>query len=39
MSFDVFISYSSIDKTTADAACNALESAGIRCWIAPRLPS
>lgn len=36
MSFDVFISYSSKDKTTADAACNALESAGIRCWIAPR---
>lgn len=36
MSFDTFISYSSKDKTTADAACNALESAGIRCWIAPR---
>ena len=36
MSFDTFISYSSKDKTTADATCNALESAGIRCWIAPR---
>jgi hypothetical protein len=36
MQFDVFISYSSHDKTTADAACAALESAGIRCWIAPR---
>lgn len=36
MSFDVFISYSSKDKTVADAACARLESAGIRCWIAPR---
>ena len=36
MSFDVFISYSSQDKPTADAACAALEGAGIRCWIAPR---
>jgi hypothetical protein len=34
--FDVFISYSSKDKTTADAASAALENAGIRCWIAPR---
>lgn len=34
--FDVFISYSSKDKTTADAACAALENAGVRCWIAPR---
>ena len=34
--FDVFISYSSQDKPTADAACAALESANIRCWIAPR---
>jgi hypothetical protein len=33
---DVFISYSSHDKLTADAACAALESRGIRCWIAPR---
>jgi hypothetical protein len=36
MPFDAFISYSSKDKATADAACVALESAGIRCWIAPR---
>jgi TIR domain-containing protein/jacalin-like lectin domain-containing protein len=36
MAFDVFISYSGKDKTTAHAACAALETAGIRCWIAPR---
>jgi hypothetical protein len=36
MSFDVFISYSSKDKSVADAACAALEAAGVRCWIAPR---
>jgi hypothetical protein len=36
MAFDVFISYPHNDKTTADAACAALEAAGIRCWIAPR---
>jgi WD40 repeat protein len=36
MPFDVFISCSSQDKLTADAACAALESADIRCWIAPR---
>ena len=36
MAFDVFISYSSKDKTSADATCAALESAGIRCWLAPR---
>src|SRR5262252_2384262 len=29
-------SYSSQDKTAADAACAVLERAGIRCWIAPR---
>lgn len=33
---DVFISYSSKDKTIADAVCARLESRGIRCWIAPR---
>jgi TIR domain-containing protein len=33
---DTFISYSSKDKTAADAACAVLERAGIRCWIAPR---
>jgi TIR domain/Jacalin-like lectin domain len=36
MAFDVFISYSSKDKTTANAVCAALETSGIRCWIAPR---
>ncbi len=36
MAHDVFISYSSNDKPTADAACAMLERYGIRCWIAPR---
>jgi hypothetical protein len=36
MPFDAFISYSSKDKTAADAACAVLEGAGVRCWIAPR---
>lgn len=36
MAYDVFISYSSKDKTTADAVCGTLEKQGIRCWIAPR---
>lgn len=36
MAHDVFISYSSKDKATADAVCNRLETNGIRCWIAPR---
>ncbi|MDA8049107.1 MAG: toll/interleukin-1 receptor domain-containing protein [Rhodospirillales bacterium] len=36
MARDVFISYSSKDKPTADAACAKLEERGIRCWIAPR---
>jgi hypothetical protein len=41
MAHDVFISYSSKDKVTADAVCATLERHGIRCWIAPRdiLPS
>ncbi len=34
--FDVFISYSSKDKATADAAVAVLEQKGLRCWIAPR---
>jgi hypothetical protein len=33
---DVFISYSSQDKTVALAVCGRLEERGIRCWIAPR---
>jgi hypothetical protein len=36
MAHDVFISYASKDKPTADAACAMLEQRGIRCWIAPR---
>src|SRR4028119_118000 len=36
MPLDVFISYSSKDKLTADAVCSTLEARGIRCWIAPR---
>jgi hypothetical protein len=36
MAHDVFISYSSKDKPTADATCAVLEAKGIRCWIAPR---
>jgi WD40 repeat protein len=36
VAYDVFISYSNKDKPTADAACAALESANVRCWIAPR---
>ncbi len=34
--YDVFISYSSHDKTITDAVCQTLESHGLRCWIAPR---
>lgn len=36
MGHDVFISYSTKDKPTADAVCANLESGGVRCWIAPR---
>ena len=36
MGHDCFISYSSVDKPAADAACAVLERNGIRCWIAPR---
>jgi len=36
VAFDAFISYATPDKTVADAVCARLESAGIRCWIAPR---
>lgn len=36
MAHDAFISYSAVDKVTADAACARLEARGIRCWIAPR---
>jgi TIR domain len=36
MPYDVFISHSSSDRLVADAVCSRLESAGVRCWIAPR---
>ena len=36
MAHDVFISYSSVNKITANAICHALEQSGVRCWIAPR---
>lgn len=36
MAHDVFISYSTKDKLTADAVCATLEAEAIRCWIAPR---
>ncbi|MGH8470712.1 MAG: TIR domain-containing protein [Gammaproteobacteria bacterium] len=36
MAHDLFVSYSSRDKATADAVCASLEGNGIRCWIAPR---
>jgi uncharacterized membrane protein (UPF0136 family) len=36
MAHDVFVSYSSKDKPTADAVCAVLESHDIRCWVAPR---
>jgi hypothetical protein len=36
MAHDIFITYSSRDKSVADAACATLESKHIRCWIAPR---
>lgn len=36
MAHDVFISYSTHDKLTADAICSIFETNGIRCWIAPR---
>ena len=36
MKHDIFISYSSEDKTVADAVVAALENRGIRCWYAPR---
>lgn len=36
MGYDVFLSYSVQDKTSANAVCARLEERGIRCWIAPR---
>jgi hypothetical protein len=36
MPHDVFLSYASTDRAAAEAVCAALETRGIRCWIAPR---
>jgi hypothetical protein len=36
MAHDVFISHAHKDKGIANAICEKLESAGVRCWIAPR---
>lgn len=36
MAHDIFISYSSRDKPITEGVCANLESADIRCWIAPR---
>ncbi len=36
MAPQVFISYASTDKAIADQICNALENAGVSCWMAPR---
>jgi len=36
LAHDVFISYSHVDKTFADAVCHYLERSGIKCWYAPR---
>ena len=36
MAHDIFISYSTKDKDTADAVCGFMEGRGLRCWYAPR---
>jgi len=36
MARDVFISHAYKDERVAGAVCQELESAGVRCWIAPR---
>jgi hypothetical protein len=36
MAHDVFISYSSLDSTIAEAVCSSLEAGSVRCWMAPR---
>ena len=33
---DVFISFASADSAVAGAVCDALERAGVACWVAPR---
>jgi adenylate cyclase len=36
MGHEVFLSYSSTDRATADAVVAGLEEHGVRCWVAPR---
>ncbi len=36
MSHAVFLSHSNVDKRFAEAICQRLEAAGVRCWMAPR---
>lgn len=36
MNHDVFISYSSKEKSVADGVCHYLEDNGVKCWMAPR---
>ncbi len=36
MAHDVFLSYSSLEKSVADAVCASIEQEGIRVWMAPR---
>lgn len=36
MASDVFISYSSDDKSVAERVCDSVERRGVSCWIAPR---
>jgi TolB-like protein/Tfp pilus assembly protein PilF len=36
MEHDVFISYSSVDRTAGETVCSVLEQNGISCWMAPR---
>ena len=36
MAHDVFLSHAAVDRAAAQAILAALESSGVRCWIAPR---
>ena len=36
MNHDIFISYSSKQKSIADGVCHYLEENGFKCWMAPR---
>ena len=36
MAHEIFISYSSLDRTAAETICEDLERRGILCWMAPR---